>query len=91
MGQGGIYTLEVLNSPLERGVFNGWTTALSVLNPVLFILAVGFTAVALKQGGSASIAARFFLYITAVHVVFQAEPRYAIAYRPVEMILIMGA
>lgn len=91
MGLGGIYTLGVLHSPLEHGILGRSTAALSMLNPILFVLAVGFAVVGFKQGGAASMAALFFLYITAVHVVFQAEPRYAIAYRPVEMILIAAA
>jgi hypothetical protein len=37
------------------------------------------------------LAALLFLYVTAVHVVLQAEPRYAISYRPVEMLLAVSA
>lgn len=91
MGKGGIYTLDVQNSPLDNGVLLALTIPLWALNPALFALAVGGMLLALKRGGPASIVALFFLYITAVHVVFQAEPRYAIPYRGFELLLAVGA
>jgi hypothetical protein len=91
IGRGGIYTVETLNSPVERGRFRYATRLLEVLNPILFFLAIGFALIGWKQGGPASMAVLFFVYVTAVHTVFQAEPRYAVAYRPVEMLLIASA
>jgi hypothetical protein len=36
-------------------------------------------------------AALLFAYVTAVHVVLQAEPRYSVAYRPIELLLAVAA
>ena len=35
--------------------------------------------------------AAFCIYITALHVVFQAEPRYAIAYRSLQLLMLVTA
>ena len=85
IGWGEIYTLEVVDSPLD-GALAGVTALAWVLNPLLFALALLGAVISLR-GAPASVAGLFFLYITAVHVIFQAEPRYAIAYRPVEMMM----
>lgn len=90
MGHGGIYTLDVLHSPLDHGVLLAMNVLMQRLNPFLFVLMFGFSTWVLWRGSPASIAGLFAFYITAVHVVFQAEPRYAIAYRPVEMLLASG-
>jgi len=90
IGHGGIYTLDVLNSPLDRGPLLALKVLERGLNPFLFVLMCGFSIWTLWRGYPGSIAALFAFYITAVHVVFQAEPRYAIAYRPIEMLLASG-
>ena len=91
MGQGGVYTLEVWNSPLDRGLMLAPTILLWALNPALFALAIGGVLLAFRGKPSEQMVALFFVYITALHVVLQAEPRYAIAYRPIEILMIAGA
>jgi len=90
MGAGGPYTLEVKNSPLDRGLLGSWKSLAKLLNPGLFVFAAGFALLHFLRGTSVAPSALFFLYITALHDVFQAEPRYAIAYRPIEMVLAAG-
>jgi hypothetical protein len=79
MGAGGINTLDVVHSPLERGAPGALVALQRWLNPLVFVLALVGLGVSLRTRGAA--VAWFVAYITAVHVVFQAEPRYAIAYR----------
>jgi hypothetical protein len=70
------------------------------LNPALFglgLLACGIAAwrVPRSRGDSAAFAwqscALLAVYLTAVHVVLQAEPRYSIPYRPFEILLAFTA
>lgn len=89
-GAGGPYTLDVKNSPLDRGLLASWKSLARLLNPALFVFAVGFALLHFLRSSTIAPSALFFLYITAVHDVFQAEPRYAIAYRPIEIVLAMG-
>jgi hypothetical protein len=90
MGAGGPYTLDVKNSPLDRGLLASWKSLARLLNPALFVFAAGFALLHFLRSSTAAPSALFFLYITAVHDVFQAEPRYAIAYRPIEIVLAIG-
>lgn len=90
IGAGGPYTLDVKNSPLDRGLLGGWKSLAKQLNPALFVFAAGFALLHFMRQTSIAPSALFFLYITAIHDVFQAEPRYAIAYRPIEMVLATG-
>jgi hypothetical protein len=70
------------------------------LNPALFglgLLACGIAAWRLprSRGDGAAFAwqacALLAVYLTAVHVVLQAEPRYSISYRPIEILLAAAA
>jgi hypothetical protein len=96
IGWGDVYFLETHESPFDRypalRILHG---ACRILNPVLFAFAliaalfyVGRVA-ASRQAPTpaASVVALLFLYLTLVHTVFQADPRYAVAYRPFEMAL----
>lgn len=97
VGQGDIYVYATVNSPFERFfLLRVWRSICVGLNPVLAILALATTVAALirywcvrdarvEAGALASIAAVLFLS-TAVHVLLQAEPRYAIPYRPLEFV-----
>lgn len=99
LGVGDVYYHRTRNSPLETNVLlRSIKQSLKALNPILFVLAV--LGVAFAWTGSArqghgrtalALSAFLWLYVTAVHVVFQAEPRYANAYRAVEMILVATA
>lgn len=44
-----------------------------------------------RQAYAAVAVALFVLYVTAIHVVFQSEPRYGIPYRPEEILLAVTA
>jgi hypothetical protein len=98
LGPGDVYVLEVRNSPLETHQLLRWcSTALRYLNPLLSLLAL-CGVVATLAGGlrhkpwappAALATALIALYLTAVHTVFQAEPRYANAYRGIEILLVI--
>jgi hypothetical protein len=98
LGPGDVYVLEVKNSPLETHPLLRWCSiALRYLNPLLSLLAL-CAVVATLAGGlqhkpwappAALATALIALYLTAVHTVFQAEPRYANAYRGIEILLVV--
>ena len=77
---------------LTSGIFR-------VLNPVVLFLTIAALAIVwLKKffNGTqppfvATLCALFFLYVTGVHDVFQSEPRYAIPYRSVQLVIAMAA
>ena len=93
LGQGGIYFLQT-----ERSVFET-NAALHVveigflfLNPILLgLLLIGAVALVLNRNPAARTCGLAIAYLTAIHVVFQAEPRYAIAYRPLQAIAVTAA
>lgn len=98
IGTGDIYFLPVQHSAFEKiPLLHATKDGLRWLNPLLFALAaasavyLGMRALlrprADRFGGM--LAAVFVLYVTAVHVALQAEPRYAIPYRPLEFLLAM--
>lgn len=90
IGAGGIYTQTVEMSPLDRiPILRAMSAIARGINPFLFALAAGFAALALWRR-TAVLPALLFVYVTAIHTVLQAEPRYAIAYRSVEMLLAVG-
>jgi len=98
VGASGIYFLVVQNSPFQTHPLLRWcSAALRLVNPLLTLLAFGGIATVLaarwKRGPTATAAAfataALMLYLTAVHTVFQAEPRYANAYRGIEVLLVM--
>jgi hypothetical protein len=98
VGAGGIYVNAIENSPFERNpVLRLLCSGLRMINPLLFVLAlVGAVLVARRalqrtDMGAPVLTALAFVYFTAIHDVFQAEPRYSIAYRPVEMLLVAVA
>jgi 4-amino-4-deoxy-L-arabinose transferase-like glycosyltransferase len=94
VGAGDIYVNAIENSPFERNpVLRLLRNALRLANPLLFVLALaGLVSIARRgwredRDAIAALVALAFVYFTAVHGVFQAEPRYAIAYRAEEMLL----
>lgn len=98
LGAGGVYVYEVRNSPLEKTPLLRWTTStLRMLNPALAALAA-LAAFATGAFGwrqqrwvPAAATGALAIYLTLIHVVFQAEPRYAIAYRGLEVVLAITA
>jgi hypothetical protein len=94
LGQGGIYFLQTERSPFETSpVLRAVQAVYMAANPFLTALLAGMTLLLLfrRDHPSALLCALLVLYLTAIHVVFQAEPRYAIAYRPLEAIIVAAA
>ncbi|MFC7300818.1 TfpX/TfpZ family type IV pilin accessory protein [Cognatiluteimonas weifangensis] len=100
VGAGGVYFHRVSHSPLDtHPILRASTGLLHRLNPLLFALSL-MASLALVVGAwrrrpwappAATIAALLFLYVTAMHALLQAEPRYSIPYRPFELLLATGA
>ena len=94
LGFGGFYFQEVRRSPLDRPPLKFIFAALQLVNPVLTLLmlisAVVMVAGCWRRSDSMPAAAvgALALYLTALHVIFQSEPRYANAYRGVEVLLL---
>jgi hypothetical protein len=96
----GVYFQQVAHSPLATNpTLRTITSALRVLNPILFALAL-VSALALVfgmfrrktwAGPAAAMVALLFLYFTGMHTLLQAEPRYSIPYRSFELLLGMTA
>jgi hypothetical protein len=102
IGWGDVYFLRTWRSPYERiGVLRAIHAGFRALNPFVFLLAVLAAAPALarclRARGAAQVpfalaaTALLCVYVTAVHAVLQAEPRYAVAYRPFEVLLAASA
>lgn len=88
LGQGGIYFLRTSNSPFN-GPLRPIETTFLFLHPILLmLLAAGCTVLLLRREPGAALCGLLVVYLTAIHVVFQAEPRYAIAYRPLQAITV---
>lgn len=98
VGAGGVYVLAVENSPLDTHPLLRWcSVTLRFLNPLLSLLALGGMVAVLTGGlrrkpwapAAALATGALALYLTAIHTVFQAEPRYANAYRGIEILLVI--
>ena len=97
IGAGDIYFHEVRHSPLEtHPLLRALKSAARAANPVLYGLCLVIVAFwagramvkrSWPQPAELHIAAGF-IWFTAIHALLQAEPRYAIAYRPYEMMLV---
>lgn len=96
IGQGDIYIIHTENSPFETSpIWHAGKNALRWLNPGFFwaslLFSIGTLVVSIRRpdrsNPSALLLALFFLYVTGLHMVLQAEPRYSIPYRPVEILL----
>jgi hypothetical protein len=90
MGAGGIYFLRTTHSPFEGRL--AWLQSLYLAaNPVLTLLLLGYSVVLLRDPRQpAKLCGLGVLYLTGIHVLLQAEPRYANAYRPLEAIVVAG-
>lgn len=99
LGWGGIHFLPVESTPMERyPVLRIAHATLKRLNPAFIALAA--LAVLLLFSGAARgkptpfaglLVALFAVYVTGLHTVLQAEPRYSIPYRPEQMLLVCSA
>ena len=99
MGAGDVYFHRVTHSPLDRHpVLRLIKQGLELFNPAAFALAALASILLLAQwirsspraNPVAALVAGFCVYVTVVHVVFQAEPRYSIPYRPMQMLMLAG-
>lgn len=97
IGAGGIYFANVRNSPLDRLPLRLVVVTYHTLNPLLTTLTVFgglcLMVLGLRQRDTLPAAAAGALgtYLTLLHVVLQAEPRYAIAYRGLEAVIVVTA
>lgn len=100
MGAGDIYFHRVSHSPfagnpLLRAIKRG----LEFINPVIFVLSalasivllVGWLRKSPWATPAAVLVAGFCTYVTLLHLVFQAEPRYSIPYRPMQLLMLASA
>lgn len=90
VGHGMAYTVSTYKAPLDHGVLLATTTIQWALNKAAFWIALGGILLALRRREALPVAIAA-VYFTAVHTVFQAEPRYAIPYRSLEIMLAVGA
>jgi hypothetical protein len=100
LGWGDVYFLPSQDSPFERiPVLKLIKQGFIVCNPLIFFLAaMAATWLTLRAilyrtdfPFAPTIVAVFALYVTFVHDILQAEPRYAVAYRPEEVLLTVTA
>jgi hypothetical protein len=98
IGAGDIYFLDVRNSPLDRSAaLRAIAVAYRTLNPLFTTIALAGGAwlmfLGLRRRDLLPVAATgaLAIYLTLVHEVLQAEPRYATAYRGIEVVLVATA
>ncbi len=100
VGSGDIYFLVTPVSPFTHVPALKWMkAAFEMFNPLFFALALLATLVialrflrrSSKAGFAEGIIALLLLYLTAIHTVLQAEPRYSVPYRPEELLMAVTA
>lgn len=99
LGWGGFHFLAVRSTPFDRQpAFKATAAFLKLVNPILFglaALAAAFYSIGwlprINVPFAAVLVATFVLYVTFLHTILQAEPRYSIPYRPEQLLLAMGA
>ncbi|WP_188794479.1 ArnT family glycosyltransferase [Dyella nitratireducens] len=95
IGAGDIYVYPTLHSPFSYNpVLRMWVAACEIVNPILAVLAAWGCLAALLDRRNAPLLAMatalMALYVTAVYSALQAEPRYAIPFRGMEILLASG-
>ncbi|ULU25055.1 glycosyltransferase family 39 protein [Dyella terrae] len=96
MGQGNIYQYAALHSLLnEQPILKALVALCWVLNPLIMCLALaGVLLVWMKERGRSPLSlavAVLAVYVTVVYSLLQAEPRYSIPFRGIELILAVEA
>jgi len=100
VGTGDIYFLPVQHSPYDKiPLLSVLNSAFRWVNPLVFALAVASLVSILwfsvwrgrRENFALLMTCLLVLYVTAVHVALQAEPRYSIPYRPEEILLAVTA
>lgn len=91
MGQGDIYVYPTVRSPLDDNpLLRAWVSLCHGTNMLLMLLAFSGCIAALLRGDCAPIgyvAALQLLYVTVLYSLLQAEPRYSIPFRGLEILL----
>jgi 4-amino-4-deoxy-L-arabinose transferase-like glycosyltransferase len=92
IGQGDIYVYPTRNSPYKtEPAFRAVAALCRAINPWLFVLAMAGAVLALlrktRTSPSQSAAALLLLFVTLVYSVLQAEPRYSVPFRGLEILL----
>lgn len=96
IGQGDVYVYPTRNSPFQTNPAYHTTAAIChAINPWLFVLAIAGCLLALlprlQAPPSLVVTALMLLFVTAIYSVLQAEPRYSIPFRGLEILLAMFA
>lgn len=96
VGQGDIYVFPTRNSPFETNTLYRIVAAICrALNPWLFMLAIAGCLLALLPKHQAqperAAAALMLIFVTLVYTVLQAEPRYSVPFRGLEIALAIFA
>jgi 4-amino-4-deoxy-L-arabinose transferase-like glycosyltransferase len=103
IGWGDVYYQKIQHSPLDvNPLLRSIKLALHFLNPLIFLLAAATAIIILTKSIrtfdrndtaclAVTMVSLFFVYVTLMHNVFQAEPRYSIPYRPMEILLAVTA
>ena len=92
IGQGDFYVYPTRNSPFEiNAAYRTVAAACHALNPWIFLLAIAgcFLALMPKQQANHGMAAAslMLLFVTVVYSLLQAEPRYSVPFRGLEIML----
>jgi hypothetical protein len=91
IGQGDVYVYPTRNSPFKTvAAWRGIEATCFILNAVLLLMATGGAAVVIARHSPTGIElaiAVVGLAITAVYTLLQAEPRYSVAFRGIEILL----
>lgn len=100
VGWGDVYFLVTPDSPFTRIPVLRWMKqGFAVANPAFFLLGAIATLVLgwrfvrhpRNVPFAEGMAALLLIYLTAVHTVLQAEPRYSVPYRPEQMLMVVTA
>jgi 4-amino-4-deoxy-L-arabinose transferase-like glycosyltransferase len=96
IGAGDIYALKTENSPFDRyPILRGVKNVASAINPFIFILSIYAMLIVVwrcmfrgeQQSIMPVVPAALLVYVTAIYVLLQAEPRYSIPFKPIEILL----
>jgi hypothetical protein len=103
IGWGDVYYQKITHSPLDvNSILRTMKLTLHFLNPLIFLLAFAASVAILSRELRsttrkdpaflvAALVSLFCIYVTLMHNILQAEPRYSIPYRPMEILLAVSA
>jgi hypothetical protein len=102
VGWGDVYFVETKRSPYDRlALWQGMHALARALNPWVFVFAAGAALALLVRATRVRFrepanfaglqVALLACFVTTVHVLLQSEPRYGVAYRPLELLMAVSA